>query len=70
MGLSEITINLGNHHNMTFRSKSLDMSHPCISYVVVQIISIAVNNNHDKRRRKRRNDLFNVALSTFYLRLY
>ena len=33
MQLDKITINVGNHHNIAFHSKSLDMSHPCISYL-------------------------------------
>ena len=31
--LGKITIHVGNHQNRAFYSKSLDMSHPCISHV-------------------------------------
>ena len=45
--LRKITINVGNHQNIAFHSKSLDMSHPCISYVNICSITITINNNNN-----------------------
>ena len=40
--LGNITINVGNHQNKAFHSKSLDVSRPCISYVNICSIIVVV----------------------------
>ena len=45
--LDKITINNGNHQNVAFHSKLLDMLRPCISHVNICKIIIVVSNNNN-----------------------